>query len=707
MKKRFTLPLLAAISFTVACNNSNNKTMNNSGDNPFYSESTLPFQTIDFDKIKDSDYAPAFKKGMQEHLDEIEKIAQNPEAPTFENTIVAMEKSGRLLSRVASAFFLMTGANTNDNLQKLQEDIAPKLAAHNDAIHLNPDLFKRIEAIYNDREKLDLDSESIHLIEYYQKKFVLAGARLSDAEKKLLKKLNEEEASLSAKFSNQLLDATKAGSLVISDAAQLDGLTDGEKEAAASNAKDNKMEGKWVFPLQNTTQQPILTSLKDRSVREQLFNNSWTRTEKGDKNDTRQIVSRLAQIRASKAKLIGFNNYAEWNLQDQMVKDPQKIDDFFAQLVPAARAKAELEAKDIQALIDQQQGGFSVEPWDWNFYSEQVRKAKYDLDESEIKPYFELNSVLENGVFYAANKLYGITFKERKDLPVYHPDVRVFNVLEENGDTIGLFYCDFYKRSNKGGGAWMGNMVEQSKLLGTKPVIYNVCNYTKPADGQPALISFDDVTTTFHEFGHALHGFFADQMYPSLSGTNTARDFVEFPSQFNEHWALNPEVLKNYAKHYQTGEVIPAALVQKIKNAATFNQGYMFTELLAAANLDLQWHKLNASAPLQDVDSFEKEALKKSGLDIKVVPPRYRSSYFAHIWGGGYAAGYYAYIWTDMLNQDAYQWFVENGGMTRANGQRFRELILSRGNTQDFEKMYENFRGKKPDIRPFLKSKGM
>ena len=707
MNKSVILLYIASLVMYASCKNSDKNMSSTDTDNIFFQPSTLPFQAIPFDRIKDGDFEPAFEKGMQDHLAEVEQIANNAEEPTFKNTLIALEQSGQILTRVSLAFNVVSGANTNPELQDLQERLAPQLAAHKDAIHLNANLFKKIEALYNNKSGLGLDPESLRLLEYTYQSFVLDGAKLSDADKSKLMELNKEEASLSARFNNQLLDGTKAAALVISDKENLDGLTDGEIEAAAVAAKENKMEGKWYFSLKNTTQQPLLMSLKNRSVRENLFQASWTRTEKGDKNDTRSTIARIAQIRAEKARLIGYDNYASWSLQDQMAKTPEAVDAFLKQLIPASVSRAKAEARDIQQLIDRQKGGFELEAWDWDYYAEQVRKEKYDLDENLTKPYFELNSVLENGVFYAANKLFGISFKERKDLPVYHPDVRVFTVLEENGDTLGLFYCDFFKRDNKNGGAWMDNMVGQSKLFGTKPVIYNVCNYTKPVSGQPALISFDDVTTTFHEFGHALHGLFANQMYPSLSGTNVPRDFVEFPSQFNEKWALYPEVLKNYAKHYQTGEAIPDALVDKIKNAATFNQGYAMTELLAAADLDLQWHKLKTGDGLQDVDTFEADALKNHQLNLKEVPPRYRSSYFLHIWANGYAAGYYAYLWAEMLDHDAYSWFQENGGMTRANGQRLREMILSQGNSQDLEQMYLAFRGKKPIIEPMLKNRGL
>ncbi|HRO09509.1 MAG TPA: peptidyl-dipeptidase Dcp [Saprospiraceae bacterium] len=707
MNKSVILLYIASLVMYASCKNSDKNMSSTDTDNIFFQPSTLPFQAIPFDRIKDGDFEPAFEKGMQDHLAEVEQIANNVEEPTFKNTLIAMEQSGQILTRVSLAFNVVSGANTNPELQDLQERLAPQLAAHKDAIHLNANLFKKIEALYNNKSGLGLDPESLRLLEYTYQSFVLDGAKLSDADKSKLMELNKEEASLSARFNNQLLDGTKAAALVVSDKEQLEGLTDGEIEAAAVAAKENNMEGKWYFSLKNTTQQPLLMSLKNRSVRENLFQASWTRTEKGDKNDTRSTIARIAQIRAEKARLIGYDNYASWSLQDQMAKTPEAVDAFLKQLIPASVSRAKAEARDIQQLIDRQKGGFELEAWDWDYYAEQVRKEKYDLDENLTKPYFELNSVLENGVFYAANKLFGISFKERKDLPVYHPDVRVFTVLEENGDTLGLFYCDFFKRDNKNGGAWMDNMVGQSKLFGTKPVIYNVCNYTKPVSGQPALISFDDVTTTFHEFGHALHGLFANQMYPSLSGTNVPRDFVEFPSQFNEKWALYPEVLKNYAKHYQTGEAIPDALVDKIKNAATFNQGYAMTELLAAADLDLQWHKLKTGDGLQDVDTFEADALKNHQLNLKEVPPRYRSSYFLHIWANGYAAGYYAYLWAEMLDHDAYSWFQENGGMTRANGQRLREMILSQGNSQDLEQMYLAFRGKKPVIEPMLKNRGL
>ncbi|CAI0794891.1 TPA: peptidyl-dipeptidase Dcp [Serratia fonticola] len=677
------------------------------GENPFFATSQLPFQAPRFDVISESDYAPAIAAGIQQKLAEVEKIANNPAEPTFDNTFVALEKSGALLTRTMSVFSAMTSANTSDALQKLDEETSPKLAALDDAIMLNSKLFARIKAIYDRRDSLNLDPESLRLVEVTYKNYVLAGANLSDADKTQLKALNQEAATLSTQFTNKLLAASKNGALAIGDKTLLAGLSEGELAAAAQAASERKLDKQWLLVLQNTTQQPDLQNLQDRDTRQKLFEASINRAEKNDANDTRQTLARLAKVRAEQAKLLGFPNYAAWKLQNQMAKTPDAALAFMRNIVPAATARAEREAKDIQAVIDRQNGGFKLAAWDWQFYAEQVRKEKYDLDESQIKPYFEMNNVLHNGVFYAANLLYGISFKERKDIPVYHPDVRVYEVFDKDGQSLALFYTDFFKRDNKGGGAWMSNFVEQSKLNGTKPVIYNVSNFTKPAAGQPALLSYDDVITMFHEFGHALHGMFADQQYPSLSGTNTARDFVEFPSQFNEHWASDPQVFAHFAKHYQTGEAMPQALVDKINKADKFNKGYAMTELLAAALLDMHWHMLGADQPQQDVDKFEAASLRQDKIDLSYVPPRYRSSYFQHIWGNGYAAGYYAYLWTEMLADDAFQWFSDNGGLTAENGQRFREQVLSQGNSQDLEKMYVKWRGQEPSIEPMLINRGL
>jgi peptidyl-dipeptidase Dcp len=674
--------------------------------NPFYAPSTLPFLAPPFDKIKDEDYQPAIEAGMAEQLSEVQAIADNPAPPTFENVLVAMEKSGQLLRRARAAFFAVVQANTNPVLQKVRTAEAPKLAAHYDAIFLNPKLFARVAAVYKQRAALNLDPESLRLLNVTYDRFVRSGANLSDADKTELKKLNEEISTLSTDFSTKLLAGTKDGAYVTTDKSALAGLSDAQLAAAAQAAQGRKLEG-YVIPLQNTTQQPDLASLSVRATREALFEKSWKRAERGDANDTRDDIVRLAQLRARRAQLLGYPNHAAWKLGDQMAKTPEAALKFMDALVPGATAKAASERKDIQDVINAQKGDFTVQPWDWNFYAEQVRKAKYDLNDADVKPYFELSNVLENGVFYAANQLYGITFKERKDIPVYQPDVRVFDVFDVDGKPLALFYCDYFKRDNKNGGAWMSNFVDESRLLGTLPVVYNVANLPKPAPGEPALISFTDVTTMFHEFGHALNGMFANTMYPSLSGAATARDFVEFPSQFNEHWALYPTVFTHFARHYKTGEPMPADLVAKIKKAAKFNQGYMLTELVAAAELDMQWHTLPASAPLQQVDPFEKQALEKTHLLLGAVPPRYRSSYFSHIWDSGYSAGYYAYLWSEMLDDDAYEWFEEHGGLTRANGDRFRQMVLSRGNTEDLAKMYAAWRGKEPSVEPMMKYRGL
>ena len=655
-------------------------------ENPFYAPSTLPFHAPPFDKIKDADYQPAIEAGMAEHLKEIEAIANDPAPPTFANTLIAMEKTGQLYGRASAAFGAVTGANTNPFLQKVRSDLAPKRAAHDDAIFLNAALFRRISSIYERRQSLHLDPESLRLLETTYDQFVRAGANLSDADKTELKKLNEQISTLSNDFSTKLLAATKDGAYVTSDKGALAGLSDAEISAAAQAAESRKLAG-YLIPLQNTTQQPDLASLSVRSTREAIFEKSWNRAERGDSDDTRGVIAQLAQLRARRAHLLGYPTHAAWKLGDQMAKTPEAAMKFMDALVPASTAKAGREAAEIQALIDAQHGGFTLQPYDWNFYAQQVRKAKFDLDEAEVRPYFELYNVLENGVFYAAHQLYGITFKERKDIPVYQADVRVYEVSDSDGKPLALFYCDYFKRDNKNGGAWMSSFVRQSRLFGYLPVVYNVANLPKPAPGEPALVSFTGVTTMFHEFGHALHGMFSDCEYPSLSGTSVSRDFVEFPSQFNEHWALYPDVFQHFAHHYKTGEAMPAALVAKIKKAANFNQGYIVTELLAAAELDMQWHTLPPGAPLQQPDAFEKQALEQKHMLLAAVPPRYRSSYFSHIWGSGYSAGYYAYLWSEMLDDDAYQWFEENGGLTRVNGDRFRHMVLSRGNTEDLAKL--------------------
>ncbi len=669
--------------------------------------SSLFLQAPQFDRIHDADFQPALEAGMREHMAEIRRIADDPAPPTFENTIVAMERAGATLTRAQRVFGALAQADTNPRLQAVQKAEAPRLSAHRDAIYLDAKLFARVQSLYGRRDGLKLDPEQLQLLKVVYEEFVHAGAKLSAADQARLRELNGRMSTLSTAFGQKLLAATKAGALTVDDRARLAGLSDGEIASAAQAAHARGLDGRWTLPLQNTTQQPDLQSLADRGARQALFDRSWTRAETGGDTDTRAIVVELARLRAEKAALFGYPNYAAYAESDQMAGSPQAVDRFLSQLVGPTRAKAAVEARDIQAVIDREGGGFKLGPADWERYAEKVRKARYDLDENETKPYFLLDTVREQGLFYAATQLYGITFKARPDLPLYDPDVKAYEVFDQDGSTLGLIYFDPFKRDNKAGGAWMSEFVGQSKLLGAKPVVYNVTNFQKPAPGQPALLTFDDVSGMFHEFGHALHGLFADETYPTLSGTNVARDFVEFPSQFNEHWALDPKVLAHYAKDYRTGAPIPQALVDKIKKAATFNQGYRLGELLAAAELDMQWHTQAPGAMPQDVDAFETAALARAGADFPDVPPRYRTSYFSHIWAGGYSAGYYAYLWTEMLDDDAYAWFQAHGGLTRANGQRFRDLILSRGHTLDYGPMFRAFYGKDPEIGPMLEQRGL
>ncbi|GAL44094.1 peptidyl-dipeptidase Dcp [Citrobacter werkmanii] len=675
--------------------------------NPFLHHSTLPYQAPQFDQIDVQHYRPAFDEGVRQKRAEIEAIVHNPQDPDFANTLQALEQSGALLTRVTSVFFAMTSAHTNDELQRLDEAFSAELAGLANDIYLDGALFARVEAVWQRRHTLGLDSESLRLVEVIYQRFVLAGARLNEADKARLKALNTESATLTSQFNQRLLAANKSGALVVDDVRRLDGLSAEELAVAAEAAKEKGLESRWVIPLLNTTQQPALAVLRDRQIREELFTQAWTRAEHDDDNDTRAIIQRLVDIRMQQAKLLGFANYAAWKIADQMAKTPEAALSFMRAIVPAARQRALDEQAEIQKVIDQEQGGFSVRAWDWAFYAEQVRREKYALDEAQLRPYFALDTVLNEGVFWTANQLFGIKFVERFDIPVYHPDVRVWEIFDHDGVGLALFYGDFFARESKSGGAWMGNFVEQSELNETRPVIYNVCNYQKPATGKPALLLWDDVITLFHEFGHTLHGLFATQRYATLSGTNTPRDFVEFPSQINEHWASHPQVFARFARHVETGKPMPQALRDKMQRASLFNKGYDMTELLSAALLDMRWHSLEMSASSYSVDQFEQQALAAEDLDLQAVPPRYRSSYFAHIFGGGYAAGYYAYLWTQMLADDGYQWFVEQGGLTRENGQKFREAILSRGNSTDLAELYRQWSGRDPRMEPMLAHRGL
>ena len=710
MKKISSVLLISALAFNQSCTTMKNTDTSKEipvpdaslSSNPLMRKSKLQYEAPEFDKIKNEHFKPAFDFGLKQHDAEILQIANNPQAPTFENTIVALEKSGEVLRRAMIVFSNLTSANTNPTLQALDEEYAPVFAAHSDKMYLNENLYKRIKAISEN----GLDAESKRLLQFYRQNFEIAGANLSAADKEKLKQINQELASLSTQYSNKLLEARKQGGVFFADAKELDGLSADEIAAAASDAKNAGKPGQYLLALQNTTQQPLLQNLKNRATREKLFKASWMRAEKGDANDTRATIEKLAKLRLKKAQVLGKKSFAEWKLQDQMAKTPEAATKLMNQIATPAVETARREAKDIQDLIDQQKGGFKLEPWDWNFYAEQVRKAKFDLDESQIKPYFEITTVLEKGVFFAAEKFYGLTFKKRMDLPVYHPDVVTYEVFDHDGKSLAIYYLDFYTRDSKNGGAWMSNFVEQSYLLGTKPVIVNCYNYQKPAPGKPSLISYDDVSTIFHEFGHSIHGMFASQKYPSLSGTNVPRDFVEFPSQINEHWALDPVVLKNYALHYETKQPIPQALVDKITKAATFNQGNMTTELASAAELDMDWHTVTDDSQLIPVLDFEKQSLAKHGFTLATVPPRYHTPYFAHIWGGGYSAGYYAYLWSETLDNDAWEWIEENGGLTRENGDRFRKYILSVGNSVDLNQAFRDFTGHDPDIKPLLRNRG-
>ena len=673
--------------------------------NPFAGKSPLLYQAPPFDRIQESDYLPAFEEGMRQQRAEIDAIARNPEPPTFENTIVAMERSGGLLTRVSKVFFNMDQSDTNPAIQKIKAEVAPKLAAHSDAIYLDPKLYARVKAIYDKRETLGLDPESKYLVERDRLAFVRAGAELSDGDKAALTALNQEESTLTTGFADRVLADTKDSALVVEDRAKLAGLSEGDLAAAAQAAKERKLDGKWVLELQNTTQQPPLSSLTDRETRERLLQASILRGRHGGENDTRATVQRLAELRAKKARLLGFPTYAAYVLDDQMAKTPGNAEKLLTDLVPPATAKARGEAARLQKQIDAAHGGFTLTAADWDLYAEKVRKAEYDLDESEVRPYLELDRVLQDGVFYAATQLYGITFKPRPDIPVYHPDVRVWEVFDADGKSLALYYGDYFQRASKSGGAWCDSFVDQSRLLGTHPVVVNNLNFTKPAPGKPALLSFENVTVLFHEFGHALHGFFQNVNYPTLG--STPRDFVEFPSQFNEHWALEPAILAHYARHHGTGAPMPDALVARIRKTKTFNQGYKTTEYVAAALVDLAWHTLPPDAPRPEVAAFEKAALERFRVDLPAVPPRYHTTYFSHIWGGGYAAGYYAYMWAEVIDDDAWAWFQENGGLTRKNGDRFRQMLLSRGHTGDLAAMYRAFRGRDPIVQPLLEERGL
>ncbi len=675
---------------------------------PFASASSLPFAAPDFAQIKDGDFQPAIEQGIAIKQAEIAQIANDPAPPSFANTIEAMERAGQMLERADSTFRALIGANTNDTLDKADSATSPELAALNDTILLDPKLFARVKTLHDNAASLGLAPDQAMLLNITYARFVHEGALLSPADKDKLKAINRQLSMLKTDFSQKLTAATRDGALAVNDAAKLQGLSPAALADAARAAGDRKLAaGSYVIPMQNTTLQPAMSDLADRATRQALFDASWTRAEHGDAHDTRADVAEIALLRAQKAALLGYADYASYALYDQMARTPAAAIGFMQGLVPALAAEQHREAAEIDAEIARQHGDFNVQPWDWDRYADRVRQQQLAYDEAAVKPYFEIHHVLEDGLFYAANRLYGLTFKQREDIPVYQADVTVYTVFDADGKELALFYFDPWKRDNKQGGAWMSNLVQQSTLLGHKPVIYNVENFTKPAAGQPALVGFDDVVTMFHEFGHALHGMLSNQRYPSIAGTETARDFVEFPSQFNENWATDPQVLAHYAHQWQTGAPLPAALADKLRQVRAFRQGYTLGESTTAALLDMSWHTIPASAGKQDVDVFEAKALAETGLDVADVPPRYRSSYFRHIWAGGYAAAYYAYGWTEMLDHDVFAWFTAHGGLTRANGQRFRELVLSKGHSEDYGAMFHAFTGHDPSIAPMLKARGL
>jgi len=708
MSQRFALPfaLAAAVAFGSYASTAAAEPAAVEAANPFFTASTLPYQVPPFDQIRDEHYLPAFERGMAEELAEIEAIANNPEAPTFENTIVAMEQTGDILARVSRVFFNLNSAHTNEAMQEVQKTVSPQLAAHRDAIFLNPKLFARVEALYAKTDALELDPESQRLLERYHIDFVRAGARLSEEDKDKLRAINGELASLGTTFAQNVLRETLDSAVIVDSAEELDGFSDAQIRAAADAAKARGHEGKYLISLQNTSGQPPLALLTNRALRQRILEASLNRGARDNEYDNRPVVARVAALRAERAALLGCPSHAAYVLENATAKTPLAVNEMLAGLAPAAVANARKEAADIQALIDAQGGGFKLQAWDWDFYAEQVKQARYDLDPAELRAYFELESVLNNGVFYAANKVFGLTFKPRPDLPLYHPDARAWEVFEADGTPLGIFIGDFYARDSKRGGAWMNAYVPQNGLEGNKPVVANHQNIPKPPEGEPTLMTLDEVTTMFHEFGHALHGLFSDVRYPRFSGTSVPRDFVEFPSQVNEMWADWPSVLANYARHYETGELLPEEMLEKALEAQKFNEGYRTTEYVAASLLDQAWHQRAAGDVPTDTIAFEKKVLEDTGMDFAPVPPRYRSTYFSHIMGG-YSAGYYSYIWSEVLDADAVAWFKENGGMKRENGEHFRATLLSRGGSKEAMQLYRDFAGRNPEVRHLLERRGL
>lgn len=675
--------------------------------NPLMAPSPLAYAYPAFDQIQNAHFAPAFEEALRQHTAEIMAIAQNPANPTFENTVVAMERAGQMLGRVSKVFFNLSSANSNPELEELARELAPKLSAHNDDIHLNARLFQRIHAVYEFRANLALDTEARRLLERYHSDFLRAGANLSASDQSRLRALNLQLATLKTTFSQNLLKESNANALIVDTKAELKGLSEHEIRAAAEAAKTRGLAGKYLITLSNTTQQAQLTNLSNRALRLSLYEASVERGKHGGEFDNQEVVLQLTSSRAQRAQLLGYPNHAAFSLEDETAKSTVAVNKMLAELAPAAVANARKEAAELQKIIDAKKGGFKLAAWDWAYYSEQLRRSKFHFEVAQLRPYFEVNHVLLDGVFFAANKLYGISFKERKDLPLYHPSVRVFEVFDADGRPLALFLADMYARDNKRGGAWMNDYVAQSNLLGERPVIANHLNIPPPAPGQPTLLSYSEVRTAFHEFGHALHGIFSNVRYPRFSGTNVPRDFVEYPSQINQMWALWPEVLQNYARHYQTGEALAPELLDKLVAAEKFNQGFSSTEYLASAILDQSWHQLTPAQIPTDVMAFEAQALKQAGMNFAPVPPRYGTSYFSHIFGGDYAAGYYAYLWSEVLDAETVDWFKENGGLTRKNGDWFRQHLLALGGSVDPMQAFRNFRGRDAQVGPLLLRRGL
>jgi peptidyl-dipeptidase Dcp len=671
--------------------------------NPFLSKSTLEYELPPFALITEDHYLEAFYEGTKEQLAEIEAILANTDV-TFENTIEALERSGGILNRVLYVFYNKSSSDTNDRIDAIEAEIAPKLAAHSDAIRLNPQLFARIKSLRENAA--ELNEEQAWLVERYFRDFAHAGAELSEASRERVKQINEELSSLQTQFGKKLLADTNDLAVVVESESYLDGLTENQIAACKAAAESRGLKDKWLITAMNFTGHPLLSSLKNRALREKVMHNSLLKGDRNNENDTKQVLLNTVKLRAERAKLFGLKTHAEFVLQEQTAANPANVHSMLRKLAPAAVKNAQREGADIQEIISRDEA-YQLASWDWDFYTEKVRAEKYSLDTSAMKPYFELESVLVNGVFFAAEKLYGLTFKERSDLVGYHPEARVFEVFNEDGSTVGLYLGDFYTRDSKRGGAWMNSLVKQNKLLGQKPVVVNNMNISKPPQGEVTLLSYDETTTLFHEFGHAIHGLLSNVTYPRVSGTAVQRDFVEFPSQVNEMWILWPEVLDNYAIHYQTGERLPQEWVEKLHESATFNEGHATTSYLAAAILDLAWHSLEDTSKVSSVAEFEEQAIRDYGLDYLPVPTRYRSTYFSHIFAGGYSAGYYGYIWSEVLDADTVEWFKENGGLTRKNGDHFRNSLMSRGGSVDSMQMFRNFRGRDAQIEPLLRRRGL